>query len=146
QLVPDPWKEAGAIGLLADGDLDGKPDTLAFADLDHTVIFFDLDEDSFKNTAKLPTAAELSHSRAFDAEAAALQTHEQVMLWFDTDNDGRFDRLVVGKPVSDGSADAVYTIAATGELTRHDDEKGAPMVSAKMSDTQIEARLSRLSQ
>ncbi|MHB8879379.1 MAG: trypsin-like peptidase domain-containing protein, partial [Myxococcaceae bacterium] len=122
RLVPDPWKSAGTMGVLADADLDGKIDTLSFGNLGKAVTFLDLDESSLYPGAPLPTAAELASTRRFDAEVAVLRTDSEVLVWYDSDDDGRFDRLYSGAPRPGGRVQAGYSLGADGVPTRLPEE------------------------
>ncbi|MBI3182288.1 MAG: trypsin-like peptidase domain-containing protein [Myxococcales bacterium] len=108
--LPQPWRDAGSTGTMADVDLDGWVDLLSLGSLSRSAFFFDLDQDSFAGSGAVPAVAEVVKARSFDAEVVVLRTPERVVAWYDLDNDSELDRMVVGDERRPGRAQAAYSL------------------------------------
>ena len=106
QLVPDPWTEGGTLARLGDADMDARVDVLALYQMKRAGLFstrkptcymLDLDQDSFAGAEELPAVREVIKDRAFDAEMVFLEAAGQLYAWFDRDNDGKHDALLVAQ-------------------------------------------------
>ena len=150
QLVPDPWTEGGELAKMGDADMDSKVDVLAlhkvrrygfFRRMMPMAYFFDLDQDSFVKAAKLPAPRELVEDKRFDAEMIFLESGRHSHAWYDTDNDGKLDVLLVAKGYRK-KVFAGYRIDATGKLTKDDKLlAGALVRPALLPDEAMRARL-----
>ncbi|NUP05348.1 MAG: trypsin-like peptidase domain-containing protein [Polyangiaceae bacterium] len=120
-FLPDPFCEGVPNIVLEDADLDGKVDTIAAASSGYVedswssaeaeinaAFFFDIDQDEGKK-------ADPSTGVPFDAEVAFVQRGRTLYVYYDTDDDGRFDALVVDKR-GDGKVDRGYRISKTGTI------------------------------
>jgi hypothetical protein len=124
RMLPDPWEEGGGDSTFEDGDLDGRVDMLllegrapcSFCPRQSTAVLMDVDQDSY-GAGPLPPLTRVYEERRFDAEAIYLQLESDSYVWYDTDQDGRFDRLIVDEN-STGLASSGYRIAADGDLVR----------------------------
>jgi hypothetical protein len=106
------------------------------------VIFYDLDQDSFAKGAPVPALAdEVVRKRSFDAEAAMLRTEGRLLVWFDTDNDKSWDRLVVS---SMEGAPVLYSLTKTGEATEMKYEGNPYLAAATFADPAMLARLKQV--
>ncbi|MSP24599.1 MAG: serine protease, partial [Myxococcales bacterium] len=132
-IIPDPWHEGGADLAWEDADLDGRVDVLlmqgrkacAFCPAQSAAAFIDADQNSFAGQAALPDLADVFKKRNFDAEAVYLQVEGRLFVWYDSDDDGRFDKLLLDEGMS-GRAKVGYDIDAEGHLTRKAEDAGEP--------------------
>jgi S1-C subfamily serine protease len=124
QLPPDPWCDAGTETALEDVDFDGKPDAIRaysfepsglFGGNQRYAIFMDLDEDSTTHDHAAEVAAGETEM-PFDAEVALLSLPKGTYVWYDTNNDGRFD-LLLSDPEDKGRPTAAFDIARDGKLS-----------------------------
>lgn len=141
-VLPDPLCDGGFEPSLEDLDLDGVPETLVakggttiFGGYDRMSLLIDLDQDHAKR--------EGSAADAFDAEIAMLNLRGTMYVWYDTNDDGRFDLLLVDKD-NDGAPETAYRIDAEGQLK---EEKTVPKhdLSGKfVKDRSLHARLGKI--
>jgi S1-C subfamily serine protease len=142
-FLPDPWTGAGTYGALSDFDSNGEIDTLGFSgpcgdNLSCQVAFADVDENSFRGKKSVPTSSELQTSRAFDAELAIFRMARMprkpqafalpvsdTLAYVDSDDDGKFDRLIVADGETGGTRG--YAIA-DGVPTRDKQLDGTALV------------------
>ena len=150
QLIPDPWSEGGEMAKIGDADSDGTVDVMVlhklmrygfFRRLMPKAYFFDLDQSSFAKVSKLPDVKELVEKKSFEAEWIFLQSGSLYLAWYDTDNNGKMDVLLMAagyqKKVETG-----YRIDEAGKLTRDDALKEGPLVRPSLfSDEAMKARL-----
>jgi S1-C subfamily serine protease len=128
QLVPDPWKDGGAIAKLGDADSDSRIDVMVLYKLVVRRLFFrrysrrlprayfiDLDQDSFRGVTKLPKVQDVLEKRKFDAEFIFLADGPHLHAWYDTDNDGKPDVLLVAQSRSSKVLGG-YRLDAAGKL------------------------------
>ena len=124
RLVPDPWKDGGGDAEYDDADLDGQVDALVlkgrrpctFCPRQSQAVMFDVDQDSAKG-GKLPTITEAYNKRKFDAEVVYLREKRNAFIWYDTNNDSRFDVLLYDQGAT-GRVSAAYRIKSDGDLRR----------------------------
>ncbi len=122
--LPDPWTEGGGDVALDDVDFDGDVDTMVlkgrqpcvFCPRESEAVFIDVDESSFKGKRDLPKVEKIYADKSFDAELVFLRVKTNGFIWYDTDNDGKFDLLLYDEGVN-GSIDAAYQVGADGDLT-----------------------------
>ncbi len=115
-LAPDPFCEGAPNVSIQDVDGDGKGDVAIAADGTPSLVggwggrafYFDLDEDADgkPENATMP----------FDAEVAVAARGDDTWVWYDTDNDGRFDQLVIDEKDGDGLAERGYKLSADGRV------------------------------
>jgi S1-C subfamily serine protease len=143
QLPPDPWCDGGLDTSIEDVDLDGQIDTLYVKGynengvLDRMALLLDLDQDQFAKKAGAPAkkgegkggdakakgAPRAGEEEAFDAEAILLLKSDGAYIWYDSDNNGQFDLLLVDSE-REGSPEAAWKIAADGSLSKNADATG----------------------
>lgn len=125
QLPPDPWCDGGFDSSIEDVDLDGHIDTLFVKGygenglLSRMALLLDLDQDHFTSKA----AAKQGSETPFDAEAIILMKEDGAYVWYDSDNDGKLDLMLVDKE-REGSPDAAWKIAADGSMEKDADKSG----------------------
>lgn len=125
RLLPDPWAEGGGDMSYEDADLDGRVDILlmqgrrpcGFCPRQSAAAFFDIDQNSFARSAKLPKLADVFEKRSFDAELVYLQVEKDAYIWYDVDNDGTFDRLLFDENTT-GLTSAGYEVRRDGDLKK----------------------------
>lgn len=139
-FLPDPFCEGVPNVVVEDADLDGTDDLVAaalpgyveesWAGPGHeanAAFFFDLDQD---RGAK----AVASTGVPFDAEVAFVQRERTLYVHYDSDDDGRFDLLLVDKQ-GDGKVDRGFRIDASGA------PKDAPeLADKKLFDSSLAPR------
>jgi len=141
-VLPDPFCDGGFDPSLEDLDLDGVPESLVakggggpFGGYDRMSILIDLDE----NQSKQKNAAE-----GFDAEIGLMTIRNTTYVWYDTDNDSRFDVLLVDKD-DDGAPELAYRIDGDGRLK--EDKAALPKhdLSGKfVKDALLQPRLGKI--
>lgn len=152
QLVPDPWLEGGGDMSLEDADLDGKVDVLmlqgrkpcAFCPRQSTAVFIDADQNSFEGKAIPKDLNALYEARAFDAEAVYLQVEKNVYVWYDSDDDGTFDRLLYDEGTT-GLVSSGYAIGNNGSLDREPDlSRTKPFQAGLFESDGLDKRFARI--
>ncbi|MCC6215855.1 MAG: trypsin-like peptidase domain-containing protein [Polyangiaceae bacterium] len=125
QVLPDPWKEGGGDASVDDVDLDGTVDVLAlegrracpWCPVLSQAVMVDLDQSSYPRGSTLPEMTEVYEKRGFDPELVLLELEGKRLIWYDTDNDGKHDVVLVDEGGS-GQASSGYRLKPTGELER----------------------------
>ncbi|HMR75706.1 MAG TPA: serine protease [Polyangiaceae bacterium] len=126
QMLPNPWKDGGGDASYEDVDLDGRVDALllqgrrpcSFCPRQSAAVFVDIDQDSFQGKT-LPPLTEVYEKQRFDAELIYLQVERNSYIWYDTDNDGKMDVLLVDDGMT-GRPRTAYKISNKEELTKDD--------------------------
>ena len=116
RFAPDPWELGGHQAALDDTTKDGEVDSLrvgGHCGAQHMTchgIFLDMDQDSFRNVDSLPELQQVYDDRSFDPEwiifararfprggeaSDHLAPVTDLLVYFDADNDGTLDGLVV---------------------------------------------------
>jgi S1-C subfamily serine protease len=155
QLVPDPWTEGGTLARLGDADMDAKVDVLALYQLRRVGLFsrrrptcymLDLDQDSFAKVERLPDVREVIKGRAFDAEMTFLEAAGQLYAWFDRDNDGKHDTLLVARKNRPSRVEG-YSVDSGGVIKRDASLDGKYLARpALFADAALGARLRAMGQ
>ncbi len=143
-VLPDPYCDGGFEPTLEDLDLDGTPETLVakggssmFGGYDRMSLLIDLDQTHMKRPAHL--AAD-----GFDAEIAMMVIGGAMYVWYDTDDDGRLDVLLLDKD-NDGAPEATYRIDANGALKEDKETQPKHDLSGKfVKDPALHARLGKI--
>jgi len=152
QLVPDPWLEGGGDISYEDADLDGKVDVLMmqgrkpcrFCPRQSAAAFIDIDQNSYVGRSKLPKLDEVYDKRDFEPEAVYLQLGRDVMIWYDTDNDGTFDTLLFDEYTT-GMVNSAYTISDKGRLKSTETlSSGKPFRPVLFKDKTLHDRFTRI--
>lgn len=137
-FVPDPWEVGGHEAAIDDTNKDGEIDSLrvgGHCGAQHMSchgIFIDMDQDSFRDVKTLPELQEIYDDRSFDAEWVLFMRARyprggevgdhlgpllDVLVYFDADNDGKFDGVVV----RDGEAGANRGYRFVGDGLKRDE-------------------------
>ncbi len=150
QMIPDPWTEGGEMAKMGDADMDAKVDVLVLHKMARSrfyrrlmpkAYFFDLDQSSFEEVAKLPDVKTLVEKKSFEAEWIFLESGSLFLAWYDTDNNGKMDVLLVAsghrKVVETG-----YRIDDKGKLKKDEALKAGPLVRPQLyKDEAMKKRL-----
>jgi S1-C subfamily serine protease len=141
-ILPDPFCDGGSNTSLEDIDLDGIPDTVVskgssntFAGYDRFSLLVDLDQNHF-------TKPEMSDT--FDGEIALLTIRDTTYVWYDTDNDSRFDLVLIDKD-NDGAPEQAFRLDKDGKPT--EDKAAVPhhdLSSRYVKNTALHARLGKI--
>lgn len=141
-LVPDPWPE-GIFNALRDLDRDGKPDTLIYgAERGKAItgLLMDLKQVSDRRFRPANLGSVKGRS-AWHYQFALHFFQPRMRAFYDTDNDGRFDLILIGT-----SADGVKNVLRLHEgKWVHERGKGGPVIDAdKISDKVMRERFVRI--
>ena len=124
RLLPDPWLQGGGDASFEDVDGNGRVDVLRlkgrrpcrYCPRQSQALFLDVDEDSFGDAVELPSLPKVFENRALDAELVFLRLERTATVWYDTDNDGDFDVLLVDEG-NTGRSSAAYRLRSGGRIT-----------------------------
>lgn len=150
-MLPDPWEEGGGDANFEDADLDGRIDVLLlrgrrpclWCPRQSSTIFVDADQNSYKSR-RVPKLKDVYEKRDFDAELAYLQIKKDSYIWYDTDDDGKFDVLLVDKGTT-GRVTGGYKLGAANSAARESDlSTGRPIRGDLIENPEIEKRLRRI--
>ncbi|HQY61322.1 MAG TPA: serine protease [Polyangiaceae bacterium] len=143
-ILPDPFCDGGFDPTFEDLDLDGTNESLVakgggggmFGGSDRMSLLIDLDQSHFKGNGP--------PSQTFDAEVAMMTLRDTTYIWYDTDNDGRLDVLLVDKD-DDGVPESAYQIAADGRLKEDKEILPKHDLSGRLiKDPTLHARLGKI--
>src|SRR5690606_26181418 len=82
--------------------------------------------------------------KSFDAELVFLRVKANSFIWYDTDNDGKFDVLLYDEGTN-GSIDSAYKVSADGDLTPDAAQRlGRAVRGSLFSDPALAARVRRI--
>ena len=154
QLLPDPWTDGGTLAKLGDADTDGIVDTLVMYKVRVYRIFsrirrrkmagayfLDLDQNSFVGQPKLPGVKDVVEKKSFDAELIYLAHGSQLHAWYDTDNDGKHDVLLVASAYNN-KVTAGYRIDAQWKIEKQSSLTAGPLIRPELfKDPALGARL-----
>ena len=150
QMIPDPWTEGGEMAKMGDADMDAKVDVLVLHKLARyrfyrrlmpKAYFLDLDQNSFEKEAKLPEVKTVVEKKSFEAEWIFLESGGLYLAWYDTDNNGKMDVLLVAKG-NRKEVETGYRIDDKGTLKKDDTLKAGPLVRPELfKDEAMKKRL-----
>ena len=152
QQLPDPWLEGGGDLSLEDVDLDGRVDVMMmqgrkpcrFCPRQSTAVFLDIDQSTFASKKPPADLHDVFDNRAFDAEVIYLQLERNTFVWYDSNDDGRMDKLLYDEGTT-GLVSGGYTIDKDGSLARKDAwDRSKPIQVALLDDEGLRERLARI--
>jgi hypothetical protein len=127
-ILPDPWFDGGEDATIEDADLDGHYDVLRTEGREGMARFYDLDQNTLTAEKSKPDVGALYGKRSFDAEVIFLALNNTSYAWYDTDDDGKFDVLLLDEG-STGRTSRGFRIGKNGRLGRDDSlGSGTPMI------------------
>jgi S1-C subfamily serine protease len=141
-VLPDPLCAGGLDPSLEDLDLDGVPETLVMQSgswmygYGHRAVLIDLDQDHFSKPR--PALGD------FEAEIAMVGEGRANYIYYDANNDKRWDLLLVDD-TNDGTPDHAYRILADGRV--EEDRNLLPQHDLDVSlvkDASLHVRLGRI--
>ncbi|MBW2735187.1 MAG: serine protease, partial [Deltaproteobacteria bacterium] len=158
QRLPDPWVDGGTVAKVGDADMDQKIDVMVLHKFVSYRVFFrsmrklrpqayllDLDQDTAKG-GTLPKPKELLAKRSFDAEFLFLTQDSHLYAWYDTDNDGKQDVLLVASKYNNKVLEG-FRIDAAGKLQKDATLTKGPLVRPEMfKDSALGTRLAKAGQ
>ncbi|HLM71663.1 MAG TPA: serine protease [Polyangiaceae bacterium] len=146
QLPPDPWCDGGLDSSIEDVDLDGQIDTLFVKGygetgmLDRMALLLDLDQDHFTSKGATNPGGETP----FDAEAIILIKSDGAYVWYDSNNDGKLDLMLVDAE-RQGSPDAAWKIDADGSMEKDADKSGGFDLRPELfADSKVSQRFAKI--
>lgn len=144
-VMPDPFCDGGFNPTLEDIDLDGVPDTLVnkggfgiLGSYSTISLLIDLNQDHYSKGK--------GATDSFESELALLSVHDNTYVWYDTDDDGKFDTLLFDKD-GDGKPEHLYHLDKDGKPTEEKDKTKIPNhdFSAKLiKDEKLHPRLAKI--
>jgi len=153
QMIPDPWEDGGGDLMYEDADLDGEVDVLmmtgrkpcSFCSPQSKAAFIDANQDSYASRKKLPDLAEVYDMKDFDAEIVYLELKDDAYIWYDRDDDGKYDLLLYDEGAR-GYATKAFTLDANGVATKNDDLSGGKPFQVKLFEKEgLRQRIARVS-
>ncbi|MBS1152650.1 MAG: peptidase and chymotrypsin/Hap, partial [Myxococcaceae bacterium] len=133
--IQQPWENLHAASSLLDGDADGVKETLFVKEVPVPVAFLDLDQDS-----RLPPSAwpeTVLRMKQLRAELAVRKIGDRIAAFYDTNADGRFDRVHLQAPKAKPEA---WEIGLDGSIKKL--EVTVPLLDpAQLKTAEAKARL-----
>ncbi len=121
--LPNPFAGAVFVGATSDDDDDGHVDQVILQGLDGLRVLVDLDGETLDPLGTLsedevPDAvAELVAAKKLDVEIAFVITASDIHVFYDRDDDGRFDLVVAGSEAHSLTAAKAWEIGEDGTAT-----------------------------
>ncbi len=149
RLIPDPWTEGGGDASYEDVDLNGKVDTLllqgrracTYCPRQSVAVFIDPDEDM---AGKLPSLTDVFEKKSFGGDLVYLQLESTSYIWYDTDEDGHPDILLVDDSTT-GRSSAAYRIQPDGDIVKDPKLASGPVIRMSLfKDQETRERLQRI--
>jgi len=136
--IAQPWDALYGSAALVDGDADGVRESLVVKESPVPVAFIDLNQDSRLPGSTWPDT--VLRSRSLKAELAVRKLGDRLAAFYDTDGDGRFDRVHLQLPKAKAEA---YEIAADGTMKKLEGQ--VPLLdSAQLKTAEMKARLAKI--
>lgn len=110
--LPKPTHQLDASVSFADGNADGLNDTLVEQSAFDQRVFLDLDQNSIGRTTSVEALKVLLSVATLDAEIAWINQGASEWVWYDRDDDGRFDLVLRSHDVASGVAHEAYALTA----------------------------------
>ena len=103
---------------------------LTVLDAEATTVVLDLDGDTFKGKGKGLSPIEAVREDAFDAEFAYRVSSGMAWAFYDADDDGRFDLVLVSVPGLPSTVGTAFEIDDSGKVSVAADRRGQPLLQA----------------
>jgi S1-C subfamily serine protease len=111
--LPKPTHQTSGTVTFADGNRDGLNDTLIELSAFDQRVFVDLDQNSIGRTTSVEALKVLLSVTSVDAEIAMINQGASEWIWYDRDDDGRFDLVLRSHDITSGVAHEAYVLTAT---------------------------------
>jgi S1-C subfamily serine protease len=135
--IGQPWDSLSGVSSLLDVDGDGITDTLFVKSLPVPAAFIDLDQDSRLPATSWPDSVFIR--RSLKAEVAVRKLGDKLAAFYDTNGDGRFDRVHLQGP---GGKPEAYELSAEGAMKKLD--VSAPLIDpGQVKGEAAKARLAK---
>lgn len=153
QMIPDPWEDGGGDLMYEDADLDGKVDVLmmtgrrpcSFCSPQSKAAFIDANQDSYASRKKLPDLTEVFDMKDFDAEIVYLELEGDAFIWYDRNDDGKYDLLLYDEGAR-GHGTQAFTLDENGVATKTEDLSGGKPFQVKLFENEgLRERIARVS-
>ena len=95
-------------------------------------IFADLDSNTFKGKSAKLTNLEAVQEGKFDAEFVLHYVRGLSWAFYDRDDNGTFDLILVSDPSAPQNAGSAFEVSRSGKLTRKPDLEGKPMLREEL--------------
>lgn len=112
--LPKPTHQTDGDVTFVDGNHDGLNDTVIELSAFDQRVFLDLDQNSVGRTTSVDALKVLLSVAKVDAEIAMINQGASEWVWYDRDDDGRFDLVLRSHDVASGVAHEAYVLTADG--------------------------------
>jgi hypothetical protein len=129
--LPDPLLGGGNTGRALDTDYNGKSDLAAVKGTFSRGFLLDADEDTLGTTKGGTQIDDMVKNKKIDAEVSLVMQGASLWAYYDTNNDAKFDLVLVSNSASDSSslfASAAYKLDSKGEQTPAPENIGRRML------------------
>lgn len=130
--LPNPLLGGGREVDVEDMDRDGRTDTLVTRSVYSHGFVFDVDEKTLGAVNKGDAARALLEKQAVDAESTMVAQGNRLWVYYDRDDDGRFDFLTYTSRVGTGVALEAYTLGPDGQKTPAPEHVGRKMMRPRL--------------
>lgn len=138
QRIAQPWDNLFGASSLLDGDGDGVKETLFIKEQPVPVAFVDTDQDSKLSATAWPDS--VLRGRQLKAEVAVRKIGDKLAAFYDTNADGRFDRVHIQAPKSKAEP---WEIGPDGSMKKL--EGVAPLIDpSQLKSDAAKARLGKV--
>jgi len=145
QSLPDPLLGGGREVELADMDGDGRMDTLSTSAVYSHGYVFDLDQGSVGDVRKNDAGRALLEKKAVDAETTVISQGPKMWVYYDRNDDGKFDLVTFTPRIGTGVAFEAFKIGDSGQREPAPEFIGRKIVRPKpLENASLSAKLSRL--
>lgn len=110
--LPQPTHQTDGGVEFADGNRDGLHDTLTELSAFDQRVFLDLDQNSIGRTTSVDALKVLLSVASVDAEIASINQGASAWVWYDRDDDGKFDLVLRSHDAASGVAHEAYVVTA----------------------------------
>jgi S1-C subfamily serine protease len=145
QSLPDPLLGGGREVEVADMDGDGRMDTLSTSAVYSHGFVFDVDQGSVGDVRKNDAGRALLERKAVDAEATVISQGPKTWVYYDRNDDGKFDLVTFTPRIGTGVAFEAFRIGENGEREPAPEHVGRKVLRPKLLESApLAAKLSRV--